>query len=309
MAVLPGRFLKTDISVAHQIPKARVEALVPAVFAQTRSTTDAFSKQHPLIEAARELAAAARARLLRVAGGDQGQRHANRRAIAGCGDQRDPPAELFGDEIMHDVEAKPRVAFGAARGEERVEHMTLNFLGNAAPIVGERDLDLAGTDASRVELHVPDRSVGEGVGDGIEDEVGQHLAVSARVAVERDVGGDIERKRTPGLRQAGPHGSNDLLRRELEVEAAPIRLAAIDGDLLERLNQFSRALEIGDELIGGIAATVVELGNEGTTHGSREDGAAEVPATVRERGGHREADADRAVELVRNASNETAECS
>ena len=60
------------------------------------------------------------------------------------------------------------------------------------------------------------------------------------------------------FRQARPHTGHDLLGRKFEVKAAPISVAAIGGDLLERLNEFSGALEIRDELVCSVATRVSE---------------------------------------------------
>src|SRR5271166_5077005 len=85
-------------------------------------------------------------------------------------------------------------------------------------------------------------------------------------------------------------------------------MAAIDGDLLERLNQFCGVLEIRDELVCSLPTAVSELGEQGTAHPTRGDLVGEVRAAVRERRGHRKADADRAIDLVCNPRDETAEC-
>ena len=65
-------------------------------------------------------------------------------------------------------------------------------------------------------------------------------------------------------------------------------MAAVDGDLLERLDQLSGALEIGDQLVCGVAATVGEFLEHGTAHRTRGDllgevaqRCASVEATVR----------------------------
>src|SRR5271165_4744268 len=84
-------------------------------------------------------------------------------------------------------------------------------------------------------------------------------------------------------------------------------MAAIGGDLLERLNQLCRTLEIGDELVCGVATTGSKLGEPGTPHRTGRQLVAEVRAAAHERRGHRKADADRAVELVCNPCDETAE--
>ena len=45
----------------------------------------------------------------------------------------------------------------------------------------------------------------------------------------------------------------------LEVELPPFGVAAIDRDLLERLDELAGTLQIGDQLIGGVAAALQEL--------------------------------------------------
>ena len=40
----------------------------------------------------------------------------------------------------------------------------------------------------------------------------------------------------------------------LEIEDTPFRLTAVDGHLLERSDQLGGAIEVGDELLGGLLA-------------------------------------------------------
>ena len=86
------------------------------------------------------------------------------------------------------------LALRASGGEKRIENVTLNVLRDAAAVIRERDLDLLRAEAARLDQHVSVSPIGEAVSDGVEDEVGQHLPVGARVAVHGDVGGHIERK-------------------------------------------------------------------------------------------------------------------
>ena len=97
-------------------------------------------------------------------------------------------------EIVDDVEAEAASALRTSRGEERIERITLNVLRNAAAMIRESDLDLLHAEAARLDRRVSTRPIGEAVSDSVEDEVGQRLSVSARVAVQGDVGGHLERK-------------------------------------------------------------------------------------------------------------------
>ncbi len=60
-------------------------------------------------------------------------------------------------------------------------------------------------------------------------------------------------------------------------------------------------------MVCSVATTVSELGEQGTANRARGDLVGEVRAAVRERRGHRKADADRAIDLVCNPRDETAE--
>src|SRR5262249_42548297 len=81
----------------------------------------------------------------------------------------------------------------------------------------------------------------------------------------------------------------------------------VDSDLLERLHEFARALEVADQLIGGVAAAFEELVEARAPQRARTDLLGELVAPAGEARGHREADADRVVHLVRYPGNESAE--
>ena len=103
-------------------------------------------------------------------------------------------------------------------------------------------------------------AVREGVGDRVQEQVGQHLAVGARIAVHHEA----FRHRRPTGRRADffkrrPQARDDLLGRLAQVELAALGVAAVDRDLLERLDQLAGALQVGDELLGGLAAAGDEL--------------------------------------------------
>src|SRR5215468_8747447 len=103
------------------------------------------------------------------------------------------------------------------------------------------------------------------------------------------------------FRQARPDTRHDLLGRKLQVKAAPIGMGVINGDLLERLNQFSRTFKVRDELVCSVATIVRELGEPGTAYRPGKKLVGEVGAAARERRGHCKADADRAIEFMCNA--------
>ena len=95
--------------------------------------------------------------------------------------------------------------------------------------------------------------------DAVEKEVGQDLAIGARVAVHDDAGRHVHGQRDLGLFEHGAQAGDDLIGRFPQIERAPIRVAAVDGDLLERLHQLARPLEIGDQLVGGVPPALEEF--------------------------------------------------
>ena len=150
-------------------------------------------------------------------------------------------------------------------------------------------------------------AVREGVNDAVEEQVGQHLAVGARIAVHHDAGRHVDGQHDLRLLQHRPQAGDDLLGRLLEVELPPFGVAAVDRDLLERLDELAGALQVGDQLVGGVAPALQEFVEPRPPQRPRADFAGEVVATPREARRHRQADADRIVDLVRDAGDQAAE--
>src|SRR5262245_40778535 len=185
---------------------------------------------------------------------------------------------------MHYVEAEPSTAVRTSGCEKRIENVTLNFAWNAAAVIRESDLDLPHAKGARPDEYVSAAPVSETVNDGVEDKVGQHLPVRTRVAAQRDAGGNFDRNRLSSrFWQAGPYAGHDLLGHKLQVKSAPIGMAAIGGNLLERLNEVPGPLEICDKLVCTIATTFSELSEHGTAYFPGSDLLIEVRNAVCER--------------------------
>src|SRR5215211_3350558 len=182
---------------------------------------------------------------------------------------------------MNDVQAEPGAALRTSGREERIESAALNFLRNTVAIIRESDLDLFRADATRLDQDVPAGPIGEAVSDGVEDKVGQYLPVRAREAVDDDIGRYLNCERRLRFHQTRPHTCGNLLGRQFQVEGAPGVTAAINCDLLERLNQASRALQVRDELFCCAATAVGELDEKGAPHLARSYLARKVGTAVR----------------------------
>ena len=96
-------------------------------------------------------------------------------------------------------------------------------------------------DIDRASLAVRKR-----VRDRIEKEIGQHLPKGTRIAVHREVRLAIDVEPQVVFRQSRPQIRQDVRGELAEIKLASIEIASINGDLLERLDQFGRAFEIAD---------------------------------------------------------------
>ncbi len=138
----------------------------------------------------------------------------------------------------------------------------------------------------------------------VQDEVRQHLPVGSRIGVEGDPLGDLDLQRDPGLAQARQEARHDLAGGLREVELPSVGVAAIDRDLLEGLHELARALEVGDELVRGVAAVGDEALELGAPQGALLHGRRHGVASAHEAGRDREADPDRIVDLVGHARDQ-----
>ena len=95
--------------------------------------------------------------------------------------------------------------------------------------------------------------------------------------------------------------------RSREIEGALIRIVAVGGNLLERLDQFGGAIEVGDKLRGCIAAGGEKIVQARAAQIAALDLGGEVRGLALQRGSDRQADADGIVDLVRNAGHQSSE--
>src|SRR5262249_32416098 len=91
-------------------------------------------------------------------------------------------AELLGHQIEGDVQAEAGSALAAASGEERVERATLDLLAHAHAVVGHEDIHVI-ADLPRLDDDAAGAAVRKGMDDAVEKQVGQDLAIGARIAV------------------------------------------------------------------------------------------------------------------------------
>ena len=170
------------------------------------------------------------------------------RASAGLRIEVEPAAEAVGHDIIDDVQPESGAALIPARGEERIEGAAPNVEAHAAAIVGKNDLDIVLAGFPRLDVDRSGSAVGESVCHRIEEQIGQHLPVGAGIAVHQEIGLAIDVQRQIVFPQARPQGQRHLLGEVGKVEGALVGIVAVGCDLLERGDQFGRAIEVRHEL-------------------------------------------------------------
>ena len=148
---------------------------------------------------------------------------------------------------------RPVPPLAAPGREERVEGAPLHLLAHAEAVVAEQDLDMVGAARARVKADRAGRAVRERMRHGVQDQIGQNLAVGPGIAVHRRSRRDSRRPAgSASVFRAGRRLATICSVDSREVERAPLGVAAVDRDLLERLDQVGGAVEVGDELLGGV---------------------------------------------------------
>src|SRR5229473_1561858 len=158
---------------------------------------------------------------------------------------------LFSDNgcgMSLDVRRRAFDPFFATRREERIECAPPDIEAHAAAIVGKEDFDVVLAGLPNLDIDGAGLAVRKGVRHRIEEQIGEHLAIGPGIGVHGQIGLAVDAERQMVLSQARSQAHHHLLGQVAEVEDALIRVVPVGGDLLERLNQFGRAIEIGYEL-------------------------------------------------------------
>ncbi len=146
------------------------------------------------------------------------------------------------------MQPEPGAALIAPRGEERIERAAADVEAHADAVIGKQDLDIVLAALAHLDVDRAGLAFRKRVRHRVEEQVGEHLSVRAGIAVHRQIRLAIDVERQIVLAQAGPQRHHHLLGEIAKVEAALIGVVAVGGDLLERLDQFGGAVEIGNEL-------------------------------------------------------------
>src|SRR6202047_797713 len=109
-------------------------------------------------------------------------------------------------------------------------------------------------------------AVWKGVCRGIENQVGEHLAVRSGIAVHGEIGLAFDADRQILTSQPEPQSFDNLFGHLAEIKASPIRNVAIGRNLLERLYQVDRLTKIDHDLRCRLPACRNKLSQHRPTH-------------------------------------------
>src|ERR1700751_1220963 len=133
------------------------------------------------------------------------------------------------------MQAKSRAALVAARGEEGVAGLALDVGPHAGAVVGKDQLDIVMAAGFCRNRDGSGTAVDKSMVNGIEEQVGQDLAIGARIAVDDEAFGYVERQLDRPPLQNGAQACDDLIGGFAQAELAPLGMRAVDRDLLEGL--------------------------------------------------------------------------
>ncbi len=135
------------------------------------------------------------------------------------------------------------------------------------------------------------------------NQVGEHLAVRSGIAVHGEIwlAFDADHKISA---QPVPQSLDDLLGHLAEIKASPVRNVAIGRNLLERLYQIDRVIEVDHDLRCRLAARRNEFSQGRPAHAAAGDIGFKSIGLVQESRGDGQAGTDGGVEFVSDARHQ-----
>src|SRR5207248_1216430 len=147
-------------------------------------------------------------------------------------------------------------------------------------------------------------AVWKGVRRGIENQVGEHLAVRSGIAVHGEIGLAFDADCQILTSQSEPESFNNLSGHLAEIKASAIRNVAIGRNLLERLYQVGRLTKIDHDLRCRLPAYRNKFSQDRPAHIAACDIGFKSIGLVDKCRGYRQAGPDRGVDLVSYSRHE-----
>jgi len=118
------------------------------------------------------------------------------------------------------METQAGTALIPAGREERIEGFAPDIEAHAATVVRKTNLNAVSAGGPDLDVDETCLAVGKGMQDRIEEEIGQHLPVWARVTVHRQIGGTFDGEGEILLSQARTQAHDDLFGQIAQIEDA-----------------------------------------------------------------------------------------
>ncbi|EEF23016.1 conserved hypothetical protein, partial [Ricinus communis] len=224
-------------------------------------------------------------------------------AVAGAVDG-DQAAHQRGHDVVADRQPQPAAALAQLGGEERVENARHVFRRDAAAVVAEADLHAAVDWGVGAQPHAAAAFAGKRVQQGVVDEVGNHLAVRAGIAVHHHGVRHLDFDAVAGGADAVHHGGDHLVRHLRQVECAPLLGGAVHRHLLEAVDQVGRAGQPAHHQLVRLARVVQIAGQRRALQAGAIHLRFQFLGFLQQRAGDQQAVADRRVQLVRDAGHQ-----
>ncbi len=120
-----------------------------------------------------------------------------------CGAQTDGAAEQLGDDAMHDVHAQTCATAAHFGGEEGVEDARRDILWHANAVVCHDQLNVVGVVSTGLHTDVGLHARLKCVVDGVDDQIGEHLAIATGKAIAQQFWSQVGVHRALGTGERG----------------------------------------------------------------------------------------------------------
>nr|WP_166651868.1 hypothetical protein [Roseateles toxinivorans] len=111
----------------------------------------------------------------------------------------DLPLQQRVDDVVADAQAQAAAALAQPGGQEGLEHPLQMLGGNAAAVVGKAQAHTAGHMGLGRQSHLAGHVFGKAMQQAVVDQIVQHLAQGAGVAVQLQIGWDVHGQAVPVL--------------------------------------------------------------------------------------------------------------
>lgn len=194
---------------------------------------------------------------------------------------------------------KPEPPWPSLVVKKGVKDFFLVLGGNAAAIVAHAQAQPPWGGGLRLHGDGATAALAKSVGQGVGNQVHQHLPQGAGVAVELQFGRNVFVQCDGLLAQCGAHRQSDFMHHLVQRKTAPLRAGLVHRQLFEAADQLRRALQIA---LNDLAALlqVLQVFGQGAAGQAAARLGGKALLGLHQRGGHGHSVANGRIQLVRH---------